>query len=241
MKMIQNDKAVTEVIGFIYIFAIVILAMSLIFVMGYPALQSSMDETIFESTEQSFIILQTDMKMVAFDQVPVKSLAVQLQSSTISVTNNSNITIEINDGTDTIYGSGGIEFQKNDKVLTYEDGAVFKEYPSGTIMVSNPRIYTDRINGNNITTIGIVSVNGTSSIGGASIATVIMKWDNSSVNTGTNVNVSLTINSIYAPEWESYLNSTQHFTTNRTGSNLVAWRNNTMLIVGNHAVDVEII
>jgi len=233
----RNEEAAAETIGFLYIFAIVMLSMSIIYVMGYPMLQSSMDESIFESTEQSFIVLQSDMKMVAFDQVPVKSLRIQLQSSSLSVTNNSNITIDYENGPQ-IFGSGEIEFQKNDNVLTYENGAVFKQYPTGSIMVSNPRIYTDTIN--NITTIGIVSVNGNGSVGGAGIATLNIGHGTSiSPLIKNNVNVTLRINSTYASEWETYLQSIG-FNTTLNGSSLVALRNNTMLVVGNHIVDVDI-
>ena len=53
-KIYHNEEAVSEVIGFIYIFGIVMLSMSIIFVMGYPMLQSSMDESIFESIRTEF-------------------------------------------------------------------------------------------------------------------------------------------------------------------------------------------
>ena len=53
-----DEDGVTETIGFIFIFGIVILSMSLIYAMGYPQLQSNMAANVFESTEQSFIVLQ---------------------------------------------------------------------------------------------------------------------------------------------------------------------------------------
>ena len=93
INIYNNEEAVSEVIGFIYIFGIVILSMSIIFVMGYPMLQSSMDQSIFESTTQSFIVLQSNIKMVGFDQVPVKTMKIQLNGATLSVVRNSNITI----------------------------------------------------------------------------------------------------------------------------------------------------
>ena len=61
-KLYHNEEAVSEVIGFIFIFGIVILSMSTIYVLGFPALQKSMDDTVFESTEQNFIVLQSYMK-----------------------------------------------------------------------------------------------------------------------------------------------------------------------------------
>jgi hypothetical protein len=178
-KIYYNEEAVSEVIGFIYIFGIVILSMSIIFVMGYPMLQSSMDESIFESSEQSFIVLQSNMKMVGFDQVPVKSMKIQLNGATMSVSHNSNFTIYVDevgdgDGVDgTLYNassSGEIEYQKNDKFMTFENGGVWKRYPDGNLMVSTPRIFIDKMAEINYTTIGIVSIKGDSSTGGSGIA-----------------------------------------------------------------------
>lgn len=241
-----QEDAVAESIGFIYIFAIVILSMSLIYVTGYPMLQSSMDDSIFESTEQSFIILQSDMKMVAFDHVPLKNLQIQLQGATILATENSNITIEYAD--ESLYMvTGEIEYQKNDKFLTYENGGIWKRYPDGGIIVSSPRIYTGTINGANITTIGVVLIqgdsagSGVSGVSGNGIVTLSLKYNESIINkTSGLVNVTLRINSTYASEWKSYLESIGFTTINSTDSSLIARQNDTMLVVGRHLVDVNI-
>ncbi len=236
----RGEAAASEVIGFIYIFAIVILSMSLIYVMGYPVLQSSMDESIFESTEQNFIVLQSNMKMVGFDQVPVKSLKIQLQAATLSVTETSNITIDY-PGETLYYVTGEIEYHKNDRFLTYENGGVWKRYPDGSIMVANPRIYTGTMNGTNFTTIGVVSVQGNSLISGKGIAILNIRHNESVINkTSSPVNVTLRINSTYASEWKSYLEGAGFTTTNSTDSSLIALRNNTMVIVGRHLIDVDI-
>jgi hypothetical protein len=242
----RNDAGAAEVIGFIYIFGIVIISMSLILVMGYPMLQSSMDDSIFESAEQSFIILQTNMKMVAFDQVPVKTMSIQLQSSTLSINQNSNITVSDTSGT-YLYGEGEIEFQKNDKLITYENGGIWKKYPSGNIMVSKPRIFSNIINGNKITTIGIVSIiteNEKSSMGGRGIATLDMRYASSNLSTPSNkVDVKISINSTYANQTGSYLKSIGFDIdeANSTPSHLTATRNDTLLVIGMHTVNVTII
>ncbi|MCZ7355709.1 MAG: hypothetical protein O8C66_02980 [Candidatus Methanoperedens sp.] len=242
--MIQEDDkkeaAVVETIGFVYIFAIVILSMSLIYVAGYPMLQSSMDSSIFESTEQSFILLQSDIKMVAFDHIPVKNLQIQLQGAALLATENSNITIEYADETLHLV-SGEIEYQRNDKFLTYENGGVWKRYPDGSVIVSSPRIYTSSMNGTNITTIGVVLIQGDSVVSGNGIVTLNLRYNESIINkTSSLVNVTLKINSTYASEWRSYLENIGFTTTNSTDSSLIASRNNTMLVVGRHLVDVDI-
>lgn len=236
----RGEAAASEVIGFVYILAIVILSMSLIYVMGYPALQSGMDDSIFESTEQNFIVIQSNMKMVGFDQVPVKSLKIQVQGSTLSVTETSNVTISYA-GQTLHYVTGEIEYNKNDRFLTYENGGVWKRYPEGKIMVANPRIYASTMNGTNFTTIGVVSVRGKAGISGKGIAILNMRHNESVLHkTSGAVNLTLSINSTYASEWKSYLESIGFTITNPTDTSLIAFRNNTMVIVGRHLIDVDI-
>jgi len=206
-----------------------------------------MDDTVFESTEQNFIVLQSYMKMVGFDQVPVQSLKIRLQGSTLSVTQKSNLTIYYSDYETgkPLYNvtnvTGEIEFNKNDNYLTYENGGVWKRYPSGSLMVSAPRIYTGQINGINITTIGVILAHGDSSAGGNGISILKMGHIYSIINKSSSpVNVTLFINSRYASDWQKFLES-MDFKPNLTSPNsLTAMRNNTMVVIGKHQVDVEI-
>jgi hypothetical protein len=240
-NLYHNEEAVSEVIGFIYIFGIVILSMSMIYVVGFPMLQKSIDDTVFESTEQNFIVLQSYMKMVGFDQVPVQSLKIRLQGATLSVTQKSNMTIDYEDEPPILYNTGEIEFNKNDNYLTYENGGVWKRYLDGSLMVSKPRIYTGKIGTINITTIGVVLAYGESSAGGNGISVLKMEHNDSIINKSSGpVNLTLSINSIYAKDWIDFLESIDFKIIDHTDSSLTAMRNNTMVVIGKHRVNVEI-
>ena len=236
----KNDDAVSEVVGFILIFAIVVLAIGFIYVAGYPTLQSSMDASIFENAEQSFVVLQSNMKMVSLSQVPVKNLILKLHDTTISATGESDITIEYDNNT--LYcPTGEIEYSKDNKVITYENGGVWKKYPVGQVMVTHPYIYTSTMNNVNITTISVVSINGDTSVSGRGIVTLNMQHNASTLTTtSTPVNVTLKINSTNALLWENYLESIGFDITASSDSSLTAQQNNTLLVLGRHTVDVEI-
>ncbi len=237
--MIQEDSAVSETIGFIYIFAIVILSMSLVYATGYPTLQSSMDTSVFENTEQSFLVLQSNMKMVAYNQA-VKNLKIKLYDSTLSVINSSSIRIEY-DGNNLLYPTGSIEYTKGENTLSYENGGVWKAYPSGKIMVLHPGIYTSVMNSTNITTISVISIRGNDSIGGKGIVTINMRHNSSSIIMSNKVNVTLVINSTYASQWASYLEGIGFRITDLSTNRVEAQYNNTKLIIGRHVVEVSLI
>jgi hypothetical protein len=236
----KNDDAVSEVVGFILIFGIVVLAIGFIYVAGYPTLQSSMDASIFENAEQSFVVLQSNMKMVSLNQVPVKNLILKLHDTTISTTSESDITIEYDNST-LYYPTGEIEYSKDNKIITYENGGVWKKYPIGQVMVTHPYIYTSTMNNISITTISVVSINGNTSVSGRGIVTLNMQHNASTLTTtSTPVNVTLKINSTYAPLWKSYLENIGFDITASSDSSLTAQQNNTLLMIGRHTVDVEV-
>ncbi|MHC1572397.1 MAG: DUF7289 family protein [Methanosarcinales archaeon] len=238
-----DEDGVTETIGFIFIFGIVILSMSLIYAMGYPQLQSNMAANVFESTEQSFIVLQSNMKRVALDQVPLKNLKIKLHDTTISTTNDSNITVYYNGTPQPSLScqTGEIKYLKDERVLTYENGGVWKTYPGGKVMVSHPHIYSTTMEDTNFTTISVISINGRGSVGGKGVATIRMEHNNTTTNiTETAVNLTLQINTTYSQQWSNYLNETGFTTTSLTETGLSATRNETRVIVAVHVVDVEI-
>ncbi len=237
----RKDSAVSETVGYILMFSIVILSMSFIYTMGYPVLQKNVEASVFENAEQSFIVLQSHMKRVAFDQAPVKVMKIKLHSSTISIDNDSSILISY-DNNSFSYDMGEIEFSKDEKLLAYENGGVWKQNsPSEVLMVSQPPVYTGRVNNINTTTIGVVSINGHYSTAGSGIASITMKHNNSSLITPDDpVNVIVQINSIYAKQWAKYLEENGFDIISSNSSTVFASRDNTMLFIGNHVVDVSI-
>lgn len=240
----RNDAAVSETVGFILMFSIVILSMSMIYIMGYPILQNHIESSVFENAQQSFIVLQSDMKRVAFEQVPVKTMKIKLHSSTLSIDNHSSVLIHYNDGTSHSYNypTGEIEFTKDNKVLTYENGGIWMKQPSSEfMMVSEPPIYTGKVNNNNMTTIGVVSVNGRRSTGGNGIASITMQHNVSDLITpSVPVNVTIQINSEYASQWARYLDENGFDITSSSPSSVSARRAQTWLIIGSHEVDISI-
>lgn len=238
----RKDAAVSETLGYILLFAIVTLSMGVIYAIGYPALQSSIDTNIFESAEQNFIVLQSNMDRVAFDQTPVKVHKMKLQSSMITVSNDSSMTINYDSDPPLHIPTGEIVFEKDGKTVAYEMGSVFKTYTSdSSLMVSKPPIYTSRIDSQNITTIGLVSVNGNTGMSGKGIVTLTLRHNSSIMDmTDSRTNLTVQINSTHASKWGEYLEDVGFSVTNTTSSSVTAQKNDTMVILSRHDVDVDI-
>jgi hypothetical protein len=238
----RKEAAVSETLGYILLFAIVTLSMGVIYAIGYPALQSNIDANIFESAEQSFIVLQSNMNRVAFDQTPVKELKINLMSSSVSVSNESSITIDDGINPPLLIPTGEIVFEKDGKTIAYEMGGVFKTYQrDATVMVSEPPIYITEIDGTNVTTIGLISVNGYSYVSGKGITTLTLKHNSSSLEkSSSETTVDIQINSTRASKWEQYLEEAGFTIISSTPTSVSARKSNTMLILSRHIVDVDI-
>lgn len=243
--MTQEDRknaAVSETLGYILLFGIVTLSMGVIYVIGYPVLQSNMDNNVFESAEQSFVVLKSNMDRVAFDQTPVKVLKMKLQSSSISVDNYSSMTISYDGHTSSPINTGEIVFTKDEKELSYEMGGVFKRYsPQAVTMAAKPTIYVTETDEGDITTIGLVKLNGNDYISGKGIATLSLHHNSSVLERTTSPeDVTLMIKSRYIPAWERYLEETGFTISNTTESTVTAYKNDTLLVISTHEVEVDI-
>ena len=99
-----NDRGVSEAIGFMLIFGIVIAGIGLVTLYGYPLLlqqQVSADEKIME---KNMIVLQNDVKSLAYKTVPFKETSLKIGGGALTVYNSSytpaSSTITIYNGTD---------------------------------------------------------------------------------------------------------------------------------------------
>ena len=183
-NFIKSDSAVSEVVGFILVFSIIMLAIGVIYAVGYPCIQSSKKNTQFQNTEQSFMVLQSDIKMVAFDQAPVKTLKTSLGGGSLTV-NSSKGHIKVENATGTIWYDdtiGVIEYEKNGRSIAYEGGGVWEKYPVGSALkLSEPRIFAHNTStGIRTVFVSIINISSDlSSVGGEGTASVVARLNRS--------------------------------------------------------------
>ena len=85
----SNDTGVSESIGFMLIFTIVIAGIALVTLYGYPLLlkqQLGAEEKIME---KNMIVLQNDMKSLAYKTVPFKETSLKIGGGSLTVYNSS--------------------------------------------------------------------------------------------------------------------------------------------------------
>lgn len=175
MKFIKSEKAEAEVIGHVLILIITVLGISMIALYGIPAIYSLEDMANVKNVEQAFTVLDSRASRTILGESPLQITNINLGGGTLTVEPNSsnaksyvlvssqvfNVTIPM----------GKVKYQLGDRIIAYEGGGVWSNYPSGTVMLSPPEVH---FNGYTLT-LPVINLRGTSSVGGKGTATVSFK------------------------------------------------------------------
>ncbi|MDP3396396.1 MAG: hypothetical protein Q8S57_07010 [Methanoregula sp.] len=179
---ISCTAGVSESIGFLLIFTIVIAGIGLVTLYGYPMLlkqQTSADEQIMQ---KNMIVLQNDLKSLAYKTVPYKETSLKIGGGALMVYNSSytpaSSTIKIYDQNNIVYvnvfQSGDLLYSSDSAGtdISLQNGAVVKRQHAeqGSVMLAEPRWFYDSetktmvINFVNLTSTGIMAKTGVGTV-----------------------------------------------------------------------------
>ena len=168
---IFNNAGVSETIGFVLILGIVITGIGLVTLYGYPVLLQQQQNANVKNMEKNMIVLQNDMKGLAYRNVPYTETTMQISGGTLSVVNTnpgpskSNFVITVG-VTPRTYSTGLLQFNSTSdaNIIGLQNGAVVTNgfsQTDGSTMLSEPRWFLDT-NQSNKRTLVISIVNITS-------------------------------------------------------------------------------
>jgi hypothetical protein len=208
--MTNDDKAVTETMGYIILFAIVLTAIAIILLFGNSILDAEKNKNNFKNIEQGFSIIQSDLKQVALEGTPNKSIMIHMEGGTIlSNTDTGRLKIDYHNTHYNNY-TGQIVFKSPNDLssITIENGGVFeKSNEEGTdALVSKPRMYITPQTNTLVLNVIKVKASPLSNSGRGNLNINLMYNDTSvyqdSLADGT---VTLTIDTQYPNAWHRYL------------------------------------
>ena len=234
----SNDSGISESIGFMLIFAIVIAGIGLVTLYGYPLLlqqQTSADEQIME---KNMIVLQNDIKSLAYKTVPFKETSLKIGGGPLTVYNSSHSlpssTLAIYDsGTLTSYlpppydvspslftpGELRYESQSSETDISLQNGAVVMRprILSGSTMLAQPRWFYD--DSTNTMVINLFEITSTDIIAKEGIGTVQMEMVGKPYYKETFVPPNQDVTLDYDPDstqdysaaWDNYIINTWNF------------------------------
>jgi hypothetical protein len=224
MKMIR-ELAVSETIGFIIIFGIVMTGIAIVTLYGYPALMQEQENTNIKNMQKNMIVLQSDLKSLTYKNVPYQESVIQVSGGTLLIKNSTDTTPNFNISCSTCVPPVDVEFKPGElyfisssgmESISLENGGVHIQYwssPDGSAMLSNPSWYLDKTCATFV--IHLIKMEPASPyIAQTGIGTVRMQLVNSSQDPSYDIenkdvricyNPSLTDN--YKVAWENYFSS----------------------------------
>jgi hypothetical protein len=153
--MKPSDAAVSEVIGFVLIFAIVMAGIGMVTMYGYPVLMQAKANADSKNMEQTLIVLQNEIKSLAYKSVPYREMGIQVAGGSLSLNAPEGSRyfefIPVPPLPDTPplvtrFYPGELHYQSEKGVHTViQNGAVIDAFDgaNGSVMVSEPRWYID--------------------------------------------------------------------------------------------------
>jgi hypothetical protein len=229
----SNDRGVSEAIGFMLIFGIVIAGIGLVTLYGYPLLlqqQVGADEKIME---KNMIVLQNDIKSLAYKTVPFKETSLKIGGGSLTVYNSSysppSSTIEINNGVvasylppytvNTKFTPGELRYESVSAQtdISLQNGAVVlrprinKGSTNGSLMLAEPRWFFDT--NTNKMVINLIELTSDTIMAKEGIGTVQMSLTGEPYYNETFVSVNQNITIVYNPDatqdysvaWDNYI------------------------------------
>jgi hypothetical protein len=225
----SNESGVSEAIGFMLIFGMVIVGIGLVTLYGYPLLlkqQVGADEKIME---KNMIVLQNDVKSLAYKTVPFKETSLKIGGGTLTIYNSSTESPSSNISIDnsvvasylppftvnTRFTPGELRYESvsSDTDISLQNGAVVlrPHLAPGSVMLAEPRWFFDKVT--NTMVINLVEFTSETITAKEGIGTVQMSLTGDPYYNETlvpiNGNVTITYNpgatQDYSVAWDNYI------------------------------------
>jgi len=220
--MRSNEQGVSESIGFMLIFTIVIAGIALVTLYGYPLLlqqQLGAEEKIME---KNMIVLQNDFKSLAYKTVPYKETSLKIGGGSLTVHNlsDSPSSLTISDPSNnyiTNFRPGELRYESVSAQtdISPQNGAVVlrprisQGSTNGSVMLAEPRWFYDQTTHTMV--INLINITRTNLMAKEGIGTVRMTLGNTTyisppISPGNAVTVVYTPDpsNDYSVAWDNY-------------------------------------
>ena len=205
----RDERGVSESIGFVLIFTLVIMGVGLVTLYGYPILLQQQVNTDKRIMEKNMIVLQNDIKSLTYKSVPYKETSLKVGGGMLTVYNTlfspPRSYFEISDGGSVYikFYPGQLQYESVNaqQNVAIENGAVITRPTSGSgsVMLAEPRWFSDvdQITLKRTTVIYLIGMNSTNIMSQTGVGTVRMQLSETNY-TETPITGTLTVT--YTPD-----------------------------------------
>ncbi|MFP4655299.1 MAG: hypothetical protein ACLFMM_06460 [Methanohalobium sp.] len=209
-----SDHAVSEVVDFVILLGVMLLAVTVIGVAGFPLIDHMQEVEHTENIRQSYSVLATNINKIVFDNAPSQSVELKMSGGSLSIIGNSLINITAKKWNSTTDSYEYRTFERQMRMIEneyegtsicYENTGTWAKYPLGkSIAITQPRF---SFNGE-VLVVPITLVSGSSSRSGQGIVRVVSDGGGSNVYSYQNVSeIDIKVTSQYYQGWGTYFDN----------------------------------
>lgn len=213
------NSGVSETIGFIIIFGIVMTGIAIVTLYGYPALLEEQANANVKNMEKNILVLQSDLKSLTFKSVPFQETTMQVSGGALMINKDPNVPpatpyfeYKVEGGSPKYFAPGELRYDSVDgqATVTLENGAVHIRYwssPTGSAMLSEPSWFYDETTDTYI--IQMIRMNASSDMAQTGIGNVKMQLTFSNqlsynLTSGDYIQYIPSIEYHYGTAWNNY-------------------------------------
>jgi hypothetical protein len=208
----KDEKAVSEVIGYIMILSIIFISISIVYVNAIPVLQNTEETEHLKNAERAMVTLQSNVEEMLERGVPKRGTEIRLRAGELELIEEDRAlvvlnTTEIDDIDKNITRSAvPLTYSLGSRSVVYENGAVIRADSTGSTMLKSPgwTVNDDRamitMVDSRLRGVGRRVGDGTAIIRMAKGRTDTRKAELDSTDT-----VNITVVSEHSTAWEAYL------------------------------------
>lgn len=141
-----DSRGVSEVLGYVFVFAIVISSVGLLYISGVGTVSEVRDAEQINNADRAFIALSANFDDIHRGRAPRRAGEVRLGGGTLRVDESSGVAVDIvadGDVVEADIGEGALVYQLDGRAIRYESSAVFNSERSGSVIRDEPAFRCD--------------------------------------------------------------------------------------------------
>lgn len=138
----DDDRAVSNVVGYVLVFSLVTVTIGTVFAVGITGLEDRQEAERVANVERAFDVFDDNLRDVQRYGDQSRSTEIRLSGGTLSVAETTSVELKNASGGVVgrpLYSNHSLTYTNGDTTIAYESGAWFRSDGDGAVMRSEPR------------------------------------------------------------------------------------------------------
>jgi len=143
----MDDRAVSQSIGFVLTFSIIIASVGLVSIVGYDQIQTARDNEQSKNAERAFLLIGQNIDEIERGQSPARRGELDLAGGSLDVlpATQSGIRVQISNVSepwtyDRAFTMRGLRYSTDETTVVYEGGSVIRDNKPGIVVQDGPTL-----------------------------------------------------------------------------------------------------